>query len=180
MDIHIISDESRRYFLSLRIYDHHSVIYAHWALKKYVFWALRKVVGLSKKHEGISLGSQKAHDFWAPKTNVRKPPGLSSNMCFGHSRSSLGSQKKREFWAPKIKVRKLAGLGKKRVLGTKNKCKETHWALKKHEFWAPKQMSGNLLGSPETCVLGTQEFAELSKKHEFWAPKTKVRKLAGL
>ena len=91
---------------------------------------------------GNSLGSQKKHVFWAPKTNVRKLAGLSNNLykSFVHQEQMSGlSKKTHESLAPKTKVRKLMGLSKK------------------HEFWAPKQMSGNLLGSPELCDLGTQQ-----------------------
>ena len=226
-----------------------------WALQKHDYWAPktngRKSSGLSKNmnlgHQkqmsGNLLGSPK-HEFWAPKANVRKPFGLSKNLSFGHQKQMsgnlLGSPKiwvlgtknkcqetfwalqKHEFWAPKTNVRKPSGLSKNVnfghqqqmsgnlldspktwVLGTKNKCQETFWALQKQEIWAPKtnirkpsglsknmnfghqkQMSGNLLGSPKTWVLGTnnkcQETFWTIQEYEFCAPKTNVRKPSGL
>ena len=187
-----------------------------WALQKHEFWApkkQRKSSGLSKN---MSFGHQKQksgnfldspktwdlgtknkcqetfwalqkHEFWAPKTNVRKPSGLSKNVNFGHQQQMSGN---------------LLDSPKTWVLGTKNKCQETFWALQKQEIWAPKtnfrkpsglsknmnfghqkQMSGNLLGSPRIWNLGTknkwQETFWALQKHEFWAPK-KQRKSSGL
>ena len=188
-----------------------------WALQKHEFWApttnVRKPSGLSKKMSfgnqkqmsGNLLGSPKTwvlgtenkcqetfwtiqkHEFGAPKTNVRKPSGLSKNVSFGHQKQMSGN---------------LVGSPKTWVLGTKNKCQETFWTLQKHEIWVPKtnvrkssglsknmsfghqkQMSGNLLDSPKTWVLGTknkcQETFWTIQKHEFWAPKTNGRKPSG-
>ena len=225
-----------------------------WALQKHEFWApktnVSKPSGLSKNmsfgHQtqmsANLLGSPKTwilgtknkcqetfwaiqkHEVWAPKTNVRKPSGLSKNMSSGHQKQMsgnlLGSPKtwvlgtknkcqetfwalqKHDCWAPKTNVRKPSGLSKNVSLGTKSKCQETFWALQKHEFWAPKknrkpsglsknmsfghqkQMSGNLLGSPKTWTLGTkskcQETFWTLQKREFWAPITNIRKPSGL
>ena len=128
------------------------------------------------------------HEFWAPKTNVRKSCGLSKNMRFGHQQQMSGS---------------LLGSPKTWLLGTKNKCQQTFWALQKHKFWAPttkvrkssglfknkkfehqKQMSVNLLGSPKKWVLGTKKICQETfwalQKREFWAPITNIRKPSGL
>ena len=187
-----------------------------WALQKHEFWTaktnVRKPSGLSKKHEFWApkkgnlldypktwvLGTEnecqeilwalQKHEFWEPRTNVRKPSGLSKNMSSGHQKQMSGS---------------FLGSPKTWVLDTKNKCQETFWALQEHEIWAPKtngrkssglsknmnfgyqkQMSGNRLGSPKTWVLGTknkcQEILWALQKHEIWAPKTDVRKPSGL
>ena len=89
MDIHRISDESKRNLLSLRFYDHHAIINVRKPIgfsKKSMLWALRKVARFSKNHDGNSLGSQKS-------------------MSFGHQKqmsgNPLGSHKNHEFWAPK-------------------------------------------------------------------------------
>ena len=163
------------------------------------------VLGTKNKCQEIFWAFQK-HEFWAPKTNVRKPSGLSKNMKLGHQKQMSGN---------------LLDSPKTWVLGTKNKRQETFWALQKYEFWAPKtyvskpsglsktmscgyqknarkpsglsknrsfghqkQMSANRLGSPKTSVLGIknkcQETFWALQKHEFWTPKTNVRKLSGL
>ena len=169
-----------------------------WALQKHEFWAPKKIGNLLDSPKTWVLGTKnkcqetfyalQKHEFWAPKTNVRKPSGLSKNVSFGHQQQMSGN---------------LLDNPKTWLLGTKNKCQETFWALQKCEFWAPKtnvrkpsglsknmnsgyqkQMAGNLLGSPKTWVLGTnnkcQETFWALQKHEFWAPKTNVRKPSGL
>ena len=144
------------------------------------------VVGTKSKYQETFWALQK-HEFWAPKTNVRKSSGLSKHMSFGYQKQMSGN---------------LLGSPRKWKLGTKNKWQETFWALQKHEFWAPKkqrnssglsknmsfghqkQKSGNFLDSPKIWVLGTknkcQETFWALQKHEFWAPTTNVRKPSGL
>ena len=161
------------------------------------------VLGTENKCQETFWALQK-HEFGAPKTNVRKPSGLSKNVSFGHQKQMSGN---------------LLDSPKAWVLGTKNKCQETFWTLQKHEIWVPKtnvrkssglsknmsfghqkQMSGSLLDTPKIWVLGTKKRkpSGLSKimsfghqkqmagnllglqKHEFWAPKTNVRKSCGL
>ena len=144
------------------------------------------VLGTKNKCQETFWALQK-QEIWAPKTNFRKPSGLSKNMNFGHQKQMSGNL-----------------LGSPRIwnLGTKNKWQETFWALQKHEFWAPKkqrkssglsknmsfghqkQKSGNFLDSPKTWVSGSknkcQETFWALQKHELWAPKANVRKPFGL
>ena len=145
------------------------------------------VLGTNSKCQETFWTIQK-HDCWAPKTNGRKPSGLSKERSFGQQKQMSGN---------------LLGSPKTWVLGTNNKCQEAFWALQKYEFWKPKtnvrkpsglsknmsfghrkQMSGNLLGSPKTWVWGTknkcQETFWALQEYETWAPKTKVRKPSGL
>ena len=205
-----------------------------WALQKREFWApktnVRKPSGLSKnmnfgyqkQMSGNLLDSPKTwvlgtknkcqeifwalqkHEFWAPKTNVRKPSGHSKNMSFGHQKKeTFWTIQNHEFWAPKTNGRKPSGPPKTWVLGTKNECQEILWALQNMSCGHQKQisgyllgspktwvlgtknkMSGNLLGSPKTWVLGTKNKCQQTfwalQKHEFWAPNTNVSKPSGL
>ena len=127
-------------------------------------------LGHQKQMSGNPLGSQKSmrfghqnkcqetfwalkeHEFWAPKTKVRKLAGLSKSMSFGTKKQMSGNPP--------------GSLKQYMNFGHQNKCQETFWALRKHEFWTPTTNVRKLTG--------------ISKKHVFWAPKTNVRKLAGL
>ena len=95
------------------------------------FWALQMSFGHQKQMSGNLLGSPKTwvlgtknkcqeifwtlqkYEFWVPKTNVRKPSGLSMNMKLGHQKQMAGN---------------LLGSPKTWVLGTK-KTEEIFWAL---------------------------------------------------
>ena len=107
---------------------------------------------------GNSLGSQKKHEFWAPKTKVRKLAGLSNNLykSFVHQKQMSGLSKKK------------MSLGHQKQMSGNPLGSQKSMSL-----GVPKQMSGNLLGSPELCILGIQEIRWAFKKHEFWAPLKK-------
>ena len=146
---------------------------------------------------------KKTHESWAPKTNVRKPIGLSTkHHIWGPKQMSgnLLALKKHEFWAPKTKVRKLAGLSKSMSfwtkkqmsgnppgslkqymnLGHQNKCQETFWALQKHEFCTPTTNVRKISGISKTCVLGAKNKCQETRRaltqpvQEFCAPKGNV------
>ena len=141
-------------------------------------------LGHQKQMSGNPLGSQqsmkfghqnkcqetfwalKKHEFWAPKTKVRKLAGLSKSMSFGTKTQMSGNPP--------------GSLKQYMNFGHQNKCQETFWALQKHEFWTPTTNVRKLAGISKTCALGAKNKCQETRRalkqpvQEFCAPKANV------